>query len=121
MTFFYFDQYATADDSAWDPVKMRVISWHTSATDTWLEDNANLDLELNSGNVIILGTIDDEQKLVLKKLINTGERIVNDTCSGVSKITRDGESSRASSISLQRYSVGMHCGPKNELAKANRA
>ena len=124
MTSFYFDRYATADESTWDPHNIRAVSKYATPADLWLEDNADLDPDHKPGGVVILGTSDEERLALLKKLNYKETQTFDDIQSGASAITGDGQSSGASSLrseTSEGNAMGRTTDLKMRLALANNA
>jgi hypothetical protein len=124
MTSFYFDRYAIADESTWDPHQKRAISQYATAADTWLDDNADLDPQHNMRDVVAYGTTDSERLSLLSQLNYKEARNFDDVQSGASAITGDDASSGASSgrsETTEERAMGKTLDLKLQLAKANSA
>ena len=60
MKSFYFDRFAIAVRSLWDPLLMRATSTYSTPGDTWLDDNADLDLGGASNIMVTYGASNED-------------------------------------------------------------
>lgn len=122
MTSFYFNRYMTTEESTLDPHQMRAVSKYTTAADTWLDDNADLDPCNTMQDIVIYDASDVVRVSLLTQLNYKETKSVNDVHSGTSAIMGDGDSSGASSGQSETskgWAMGKTLTLKLQLAKAN--
>jgi hypothetical protein len=113
-----------ADESQWDPVQKRALSKFSTAADTWIEDNADLDPDRQEGRGIAFGNLDAERVALLNKLNYKETQTADDMHSGPSNITGDGNSTGASSLrseTSEGAAMGRTTDLKLKLARATTA
>ncbi len=66
---------------------MRAISRYSTLANTRLENTADLDLNCQSGSIVVFGTMDNKCAVLLKKLNYKESQTFDDIHSGASAIT----------------------------------